>query len=93
MERFEVWERVVGDTAEQWQLLAGLLRESGRELSGAGPVGVLLAEAEVEAVEVAQRAESWAEAMRALLGEVAEVEAGLVVDLAALARRLGGGWP
>lgn len=92
MERFGVRERVVGEAAAQWEELARLLRASGGELSGSGPVGALLAEAAVEAVEVAERAESWALAMRALLGEVAEVEAGLVVDLAALARRLGGGW-
>ncbi|GGD07292.1 hypothetical protein [Nocardioides daphniae] len=89
MERFELWERAMVDTAARWRHLATLLeesRESTRRWSG--PLAVLGAIVGDELGARAAAASRWESGMRGLVHDVRGVEAQVVADLSRLARRV-----
>lgn len=89
MERFELWEQAVVDTAASWDHLADVLEESRRETAAwpglLASLGVAVGD---DLAQWAGAASGWAEGMRSLVDDVRGVETQVVADLARRAARV-----
>lgn len=89
MERFELWERAMVDTAARWRHLAALVEESRVATHlWSGPLAALGAGVGDELAAWAAAASRWESGMRALVDDVRGVETQVVADLGRLARRV-----
>lgn len=93
--RFAVWAQVLEAGARRWERVAESLWESSDDLSRAGDfcadeggLAERLWSVADECAEGARAAQGWADHLRLLLTDVAEVETDVVRDLLLVGRRL-----